>query len=201
MCIAALAIVMACGEKKAQSTTDNEKAEINLSAMTGKEQCEATWLKRYDGKLKLADVQPDFEFTEQEEGKDCFSGNGVNKGKAVFLKKNNTDITPDEWNAYITKIYNLTKKLAQDGKVVRGFGSDLTVKTREQALEEKSLDAFLDGDDHQEWAFLKNDRFEACYLNMKNLDSMKYVSVVFVEGIQRNLDEAINDVKRHMKKY
>ena len=141
MAIASLAMLVACSEKKAPTVTGVaktdqkvEKAEKKLSEMTGPEKCEATWKNRYEGKLTLADVQPDFDYAEKLEGYDCFMGNGVNLAKAVYCKKDGSEITPEEWNAYITKIYNVTKKLAQDGKVVRGFGSNLDVKTREQAL-------------------------------------------------------------------
>lgn len=208
MCMAGLAIVVACGGKKeaAPKTGDAEldqkieKVEKKLSEMTGVEKCEATWQKRYEGKLTLADVQPDFGFTEREEGFDRFTGNGVNLAKAVYLKKDGTDITPEEWKAYVTKIYNVTKKLAQDGKVVRGFGSDLNVKTREQALEEMPLEKYLTGDDNLQWGFLKNDRFEACYLNLQNSSKAKYVCVTFSEGVQKNLDEALKDAEKYMKK-
>jgi hypothetical protein len=207
MCIAALALT-ACGGKKeaAPQTGDEEldqkieKVEKKLSEMTGVEKCEATWQKRYEGKLTLADVQPDFEFTEKEEGFDRFSGNGVNLAKAVYMKKDGSEITPDEWKAYVTKIYNVTKKLAQDGKVVRGFGSDLNVKTREQALEEKTVDEALKGDNNIEWGFLKNDRFEACYLNLQNGPKERYVVVTFSEGVQKNLDDALKDAEKYMKK-
>ena len=205
MCIATLALVVACG-KKAKTVTGNEeldqkieKVEKKLSEMTGVEKCEATWQKRYGGKLKLTDVQPDFAFTEREEGFDSFSGNGVNNAKAVYLKKDGSDITPEEWNAYVTKIYNVTKKLAQDGKVVRGFGSNLDVKTREQALEEVTLDKVLNGDNNQEWAFLKDDLFEACYVNVQNLSNAKYVTVTFAEGTQKNLEEALKDAEKYLK--
>lgn len=205
MCIATLALVVACG-KKTKTVTGNEeldqkieKVEKKLSEMTGVEKCEATWQKRYGGKLKLTDVQPDFAFTEREEGFDSFSGNGVNNAKAVYLKKDGSDITPEEWNAYVTKIYNVTKKLAQDGKVVRGFGSNLDVKTREQALEEVTLDKVLNGDNNQEWAFLKDDLFEACYVNMQNLSNAKYVTVTFAEGTQKNLEEALKDAEKYLK--
>ena len=205
MCIATLALVVACG-KKAKTVTGNEeldqkieKVEKKLSEMTGVEKREATWQKRYGGKLKLTDVQPDFAFTEREEGFDSFSGNGVNNAKAVYLKKDGSDITPEEWNAYVTKIYNVTKKLAQDGKVVRGFGSNLDVKTREQALEEVTLDKVLNGDNNQEWAFLKDDLFEACYVNMQNLSNAKYVTVTFAEGTQKNLEEALKDAEKYLK--
>ena len=207
LCMASLAIVVACGEKKGQAVTGDaevdqkvEKAEKKLSEMTGIERCDATWQKRYEGKLTLADVQPDFEFTEKEKGFDCFSGNGVNNAKAVYLKKDGSDITPDEWKAYVTKIYNVTKKLAQDGKVVRGFGTDINVKTREQALQERTLDQVLSGGENLEWAFLKNDQFEACYLNMQNLPDEKYVSVTFAEGVQKNFEEAMKDAEEFLKK-
>lgn len=206
MCIAGLAMLVACGEKKAPSVTGDaktdqklEQAEKKLSEMTGPEKCEATWKKRYDGKLTLADVQPDFDYAEKLEGYDCFMGNGVNLAKAVYCKKDGSEITPEEWNAYITKIYNVTKKLAQDGKVVRGFGSNLDVKTREQALEELPLEQLLNGKDNLEWAFLRDDRFEGCYLNRINTSKNKYITLSFAEGLQKNMEEALKDAEKMLK--
>ncbi|MBR5715725.1 MAG: hypothetical protein IKX59_04000 [Bacteroidales bacterium] len=206
MCIASIAIFVACGEKKAPVVTGDaktdqklEQAEKKLSEMTGTEKCEATWKKRYDGKLTLDDVKPDFDFVEKLEGLDKFMGNGVNNAKAVYCKKDGSQITPEEWNAYITKIYNVTKKLAQDGKVVRGFGSNLDVKTREQALEELPLEKLLEGGNNVEWGFLRNDRFEACYLSKVNLKENSYVSTTFAEGLQKNMEEALKDAEKMLK--
>lgn len=206
MCIVCLAVVVACGEKKAKSVTGNEeidqkveKAEKKLSEMTGPEKCEATWVKRYDGKLTLADVQPDFEFTEQLKGFDSFMGNGVNLAKAVYQKKDGGQITPEEFKAFAEKAYAATQKLAQDGKVVKGFGSHLDVKTREQALEEMSLEKLLaDGGNNLEWAFLKDDRFEACFVTLQEDAKPSYVTVSFGEGTQKNLEEALKDAEKYM---
>ena len=206
VCMVSLAMVVACGEKKAKAVTGDEKvdqklekAEKKRSEMTGPEKCEATWAKRYEGKLTLADVQPDFAFEEVVEGLDCFMGNGVNLAKAVYQKKDGSQITPEEWKAYVGKIYAATQKLAQDGKVVKGFGSHLDVKTREQALEELSLEKLLDSGDNLEWAFLKNDLFEACYLALMNAGDKSKVAVTFGEGTQKNLEEALKDAEKYLK--
>ncbi|MBR1520494.1 MAG: hypothetical protein IJ635_04575 [Bacteroidaceae bacterium] len=206
MGIASLAIVTACGEKKAASVTGDEvldqkleKAEKKLSEMTGVEQCEATWAKRYGGKLTVADVQPDFDYEEVVEGFDCFMGNGVNIGKAVYRKKGGAKITSDEWKAYVTKIYGVTKKLAADGKVRRGFGSDLDVKTRDQALEEKSLETILGEGDNLQWAFLKNDLFEACYLSFVDAGDLSEITLTIGEGTQKNFEEALKDAEKYLK--
>lgn len=213
MCIMSLAMVVACGgdgkkggENAIPKTSDEkidqklEQAEKKLSEMTGPEKCEATWKKRYEGKVTLADVQPDFEFTEQLEGFDRFTGNGVNMGKAVYQKKDGGQITPEEFKVFAEKIYAVTKKLAQDGKVVKGFGSHLDVKTREQALEEMSLEKLLaDGGNNLEWAFLKDDRFEACYVALQESAKPSYVSVSFGEGTQKNLEEALKDAEKYLK--
>ena len=82
---------------------------------------------------------------------------------------------------------------------MRGFGSNLDVKTREQALEEVTLDKVLNGDNNQEWTFLKDDLFEACYVNMQNLSNAKYVTVTFAEGTQKNLEEALKDAEKYLK--
>ena len=149
--------------------------------------------------VELADVQPDFEFTEKLEGYDAFMGNGENLAKAVYQKKDGSKITPEEFKAFAEKIYAVTQKLAQDGKVVKGFGSHLDVKTREQALEEISLEKLLaDGGSNLEWAFLKDDRFEACYVTMQNTSKSSYVTVSFGEGTQKNLDEALKDAEKYL---
>ena len=205
VCIVSLAIVMACGESKPKAVTGDEKtdqkleqAEKKLSEMNGIEKCEATLVKRYAGKVALADLQPDFEYIEVEEGFDSFSGNGVNKAQAVYKKKDGSQITPEEWQAYVTKIYGVTQKIAQDGKNVRGFGSNLDVKTREQALEEKTLQQLLDAGKNLEWGFLKDDRFEACYLSLVNRAKNSYVTVTFAEGLQKNMDEAFKDAEKYL---
>ena len=176
MAIASLAMLVACSEKKAPTVTGVaktdqkvEKAEKKLSEMTGPEKCEATWKNRYEGKLTLADVQPDFDYAEKLEGYDCFMGNGVNLAKAVYCKKDGSEITPEEWNAYITKM------------------------TREQALEELPVEQLLNGKNELEWGFLRDDRFEACYLNRINTSKNKYVTLSLTESVQKNLDEALKD--------
>ena len=207
MCMAGLAMVVACkGDKKAPTVTGDEKVdqkleqvEKKLSEMTGPEKCEATWVKRYDGKVKLADVQPDFEFAEQLEGFDNFMGNGVNLAKAVYQKKDGSAITPEEWKAYVTKIYGVVQRLAQDGKIVKGFGSNLDVKTREQALVELPLETLLNNGNSLEWAFLKDDRFEACYLTLMNSAKIPYVALSLGEGTQKNLEEALKDAEKYLK--
>jgi hypothetical protein len=205
LCCVSLVAFVACGEKKAKVVTGDEQVdqkleqvEKKLSEMTGIEKCEATLVKRYDGKVKLADIQPDFDFEEVVEGFNCFEGNGVNNAKAVYQKKDGSQITPDEWKAYVAKIYGVTQKLAQDGKAVRGFGSNIDVKTREQALEEMTLQQLLDGGDNIEWGYLLNDRFEACYMSLFNSEKKSHVSVSFAEGLQKNLDEALKDAEKYM---
>lgn len=213
MCIVSLAMVVACGgdgkkggEGSLPKTGDEkidqkiEQAEKKLSEMTGSEKCEATWKKRYEGKVTLADVQPDFEFAEQLEGFDRCTGNGIDMGKVVYQKKDGGQITSEEFKAFAEKIYAATKKLAQDGKIVKGFGSHLDVKTREQALEEMSFEKLLaDGGENLEWAFLKDDLFEACYVTLQERAKPSYVSVSIGAGTQKNLEEALKDAEKYLK--
>lgn len=205
LCCVGLVAFVACGKKKAEVVTGDEKVDEKLeqvekdfSEMTGVEKFEATIVKRYGGKVKLADIQPDFDFEEMVEGYNRFEGNGVNNAKAVYKKKDGSQITPDEWKTYVAKIYGVTQKLSQDGKAVRGFGSNLDVKTREQALEEIPLQQLLEAGDNIEWGYLLNDRFEACYMSLFNREKNSHVCVSFAEGLQKNLDEALKDAEKYM---
>jgi len=192
MCVAGLALTMACGgaDKKVSSTGDAQvdeqldKAEKAFDEMSGIEKCEATLQKMHG--LTLADIQPDFEFVEVEEGRDKFMGNEVNLATAVYQKKDGSAITEDEWNAYQQKIFNLTARLSQDGKNVHGYDG-MSQLTPEQANAEVSLDDIKET--HvSSWCFKKEDRFKACYMILTDEVNPNYVTVTITEGLQGNLD-------------
>jgi len=142
MCTACMALIAACGgnannnEGKTDETA-TEQGEKSFDQMNGIEKCADALQRVYN--LTLADIQPDFEFTEQTEGFDKFDGDQGSRAVAVYQKKDGTAITADEFKAWAGKIYEITKKMSQDGKNVEG---PAYVKSNKEAMAEKSLERY-----------------------------------------------------------
>ena len=160
--------------------------------MTGIEKSAEALQRTYN--LTLADIQPDFEFAEQTEGFDKFDGDQGSRAVAVYQKKDGTAITADEFRAWAGKIYEITKKMSQDGKNVEG---PAYVKSNKEAMAEKSLEKGIDGG---EWNYRMNDQYYAIYIHNNDGAKKPYVDVTFALGIQKTFEDAIQDADKVMKK-
>ena len=195
MCTATLAFTMACGGNKgndAETTTEGEATteatEKSYDDMTGMERFEAVIQRDYG--FKFADVKPD-SFSEE---KSEFSGHPEpgHMAKAKFVKADGT-YTDAEAEAYIRKLYDLTKGISQDGKNVLGFG--YTNEDPKHALDEADIAEVLKMVESK-WCFRINDNFFVCKVyNFKG----KFMEVTFVDGITKPLDEALKDAEKVLK--
>ena len=195
MCTASLALIMACGGNKgndAKVTTEGEatteSTEKNYDDMTGKERFEAVIQRDYG--FKFADVKPD----SYAEDKSEFSGHPApgHLAKGKFVKADGT-FTDAEVEAYIRKLYDLTKGISQDGKNVLGFG--YTNDDPKHALDEADIAKVLKMVESA-WCFRINESFFVCKVyNFKG----KFVEVTFVDGITKSLDEAVKDAEKALK--
>lgn len=194
MCVATFALFTACGgDKKGSAANGDEPTDQDATEQTEQateptndvEKCAATLQELYG--LTLADVQPDFEFAEKLEGYDHFNTNGVNLVQLVYTKKDGSKITPEEWQAYLRKIYDLTAtRLSQDGKNVKGYDG-MSHLTPEQAAAEKSFDEVVESL-VTSWCYMRDNRFHACYPSLNDQAETNYVSVTFAPGLQGNID-------------
>lgn len=198
MCTACMALIAACGgnannnEGNTDETAATEQGAKSFDQMTGIEKCADALQRVYN--LTLADIQPDFEFTEQTEGFDKFDGDQGSRAVAVYQKKDGTAITADEFKAWAGKIYEITKKMSQDGKNVEG---PAYVKSNKEAMAEKSLEKGIDGG---EWNYRMNDQYYAIYIHNNDGAKKPYVDVTFSLGIQKTFEDALDDATKQLKK-
>ena len=198
MCTASMALIAACGgnannnEGNTDEAAATEQGAKSFDQMNGIEKCADALQRVYN--LTLADIQPDFEFTEQTEGFDKFDGDQGSRAVAVYQKKDGTAITADEFKAWAGKIYEITKKMSQDGKNVEG---PAYVKSNKEAMAEKSLEK---GMDSGEWNYRMNDQYYAIYIHNNDGAKKPYVDVTFSLGLQKTFEDALDDATQQQKK-
>ncbi|MBR1387953.1 MAG: hypothetical protein IJ553_06085 [Alloprevotella sp.] len=207
-CLTGLMLFVSCGEKK-QSLTGNEKVDEivdeaikDFASMTGVEKFQ-TVLKDY--KLSLSDIAPDFAYAEETaEGKSNFYGvkDQVSlAASAMFMKKEGGDVTQAEYEAFVRKAYEATKKVSQDGKNIVGFmeASNLEDATKELPLDKLLGKSFMGQPWNLiTWYFRQGDVFYSCTTDLKDANKVRPASISFVvdKSIQKSLDDTMKDAEK-----
>ena len=106
--------------------------------------------------LKLSDVEPDFGW-KLNGNKHVFAEDPTQLYAAgiIWFTKESGEITNDEYDAYLEKLYAATKAISQDGKNIKGqnFVSDGEDPLTERTLEDAK------GMTEKCWSFRYNDRY------------------------------------------
>ena len=216
LCMVSFALMTACGGKK-----DNKGDEAAAADKT-----EATATDNGEGvadeddpfelfKMVLSNaygisfdqVDPGFEFAKTNDaGHSLFVSDGKLGTRAVahFTKKDGTDVTQDEYNAYATKIYELTKALSQDGKNVVGFvnADDLDGALAELPVEkcigknEYGVDIWMTG-----WEFRKDDKFYRVDLSKSSArgGGPEYIEFSMNESLQKPMKELMDEADKALE--
>ena len=216
MCMAGFTLMAACGgksDKKAgeadevadeQGTEQENKADTKAEA-DGPTATFETALKDCYG-LTFDQVKPDFAISEtNKQGHSLFYGETRDAdAKANLLKADGTDVTQEEFNAYATKMYNLTKSISQDGKNIVGFNE---ASTSAEALAEKPIEKCIGKNEYDVdiimtgWAFRMNDIFYQCDISQgiaKN-DNPMPIELRMYKGLQKSLSESMEDADKAME--
>ena len=204
LCIAAL-LLTACGGKSSNTevpkTGDEKVDEIIEKAfadMSGIEKFQSVLKDVY--KIDLKDVEPGFDYPEQNaKGGDYFYGdNNMNHRVAcMFAKKDGSEITQDEYKAYVQKIYDLMKTKAQDGKLIKGF--DGGAEKMDEALQEKSFDnLFASKFWPQDFCYRMGDVFYVCSMSLEEAKGEIPSRIKFetARGLQKSLSETMDDADK-----
>ena len=194
MCMASLLMLTACGGDKKSADVPGEKmsaeeavetARKASEAMSGIEKCAATLEKGWG--IQLKQIEPDFEFAEVTEGWDKFEGNGVNSAAAVYQKKDGSAITAEEFKAWASKLFALTKSLSSEGKNIHGYDG-MSKLTEEQANAEVTLDGCLSDNSFPAWSFRTDKGVQRCYVTYEGKREPNYIIARFAPGLTGNLD-------------
>lgn len=214
MCMVSLTLMTACGgskdNKNAEAANDDETTEQKNDATATAADTDSPMAK-FEATLKscygltLDQVKPDFAFSEtNKQGTSMFYGDNQSDVKANLLKADGTDPTQEEFNAYATKIYNLTKSISQDGKNIVGF---IEAKTKEEALAEKPIDKCIGKNEYDVdiimtgWAFRLNDQFYQCDISqgIARNDNPMPIEFKIYKGLQKSLSESMEDADKAME--
>ena len=213
--MAALTLLTACGGSKDNkggeaATEQGTEQQVDNGEATG---AESSALDKFKTTLTatygaaLADIAPEFEWVvKNANGQDLFYGeeNGT-KVAAHWQKSDNSDVTQEEFNAYATKLFNLTKGLSQDGKNVVGFGN---ADNLDGALAEKTVESCIGKNEYgvdiiwTGWEFRKDNTFYRVDL-MKSSgrnDDPEYIDFTIDKSLQKPLNEAMDDADKAMEK-
>ena len=199
MCVAGLTLTMACGgnsgNKGGEAADEQEGDEAAVEQVEqaadenpGVAKCAATLEKGWG--IKLKQIEPDFAYEKVTEGWDKFEGNGVNSAAAVYKKKDGSNVSSEEFQAWAGKLFALTKSLAQDGKNIHGYDG-MSHLTEEQANAEVTLDDCLKDNSFPAWSFRTEGGVQRCYVTLVEPQSDKmpsYIVVRFAPGLTGNID-------------
>jgi len=120
--------------------------------------------------LELDDIDPDFEWKLNGE-KHVFAEDPTQLYAAaiIWFTKESGEITNDEYDAYLEKLYAATKAISQDGKNIKGknYVSDGEDPLTERTLEEAK------GLMEPVWGFRYNDRYYYVHFGRGYSDSEK----------------------------
>ena len=216
MCMAGFTLMTACGGKKdskgdeaaadQQPTSEQSNKAEGFTGDDDPYELFLTVLKNAYGVTPIQ-VDPGFEFAKTTEtGGSLFASDGVAGARVVahFTKKDGTDVTMEEYNAYATKIFELTKSLSQDGKNVNGFSN---ADDLDGALTEKPIEKCIGKNEYgvdiwmTEWEFRKDDKFYRVGLSKSSSrgGGPEYIEFSMDESLQKPLKELMDEADRALE--
>ncbi len=208
--ITCIAMMASCGSRTTSDTTKERVQEAakemskDINKMNGTEQFE-TALKAFG--LNVSDATPNFKYKEQNgKGKYYVKGLFANEkpeAYGTFVKEDGGGITLEEYNAFLTKVYNSTAKQSEGGKCVVGFGDN--AKTKEEAMKEKPIDKVVglkDGFGQPwtlvSWHFVQKGTFYMvdCDLKEQKGTTPSRITLSIRQGLQKSLDATVDEIEK-----
>ena len=153
------------------------------------------------GRVSIKDVEPGFAYildddTKGNYGDDSFCGRGT-----LFFIKDGSDVTKEEFEAWVKKVFEATAKVSDDGYNIEGYGFG-------NGEVEKQLEAVLTGFINT-WSYKYNGTILDVYVETKyssfNTGEKVYgneyskdiaVKVEIGVGMQKSWDETVEDVEK-----
>lgn len=218
MCMAGFTLMTACGGKSenksgeaaaADSQQSTEQTSDKAEGFTGDDdpfELFQTVLKNAYG-LDFNQIAPGFEFAKtSESGNSLFASDGKLGTRLVahFTKKDGTDVTQDEFNAYATKIFELTKGLSQDGKNINGFSN---ADNLDGALTEKPIEKCIGKNEYDVdiiwtgWEFRKDDTFYRVDLSKGSgrNGGPEYIDFSMDKSLQKPMKELMDEAEKGLE--
>ena len=206
--ILAMTFVMtACGggEEKTSAEDAADKAVQQAEEFDSYSVEAAEYYLKNAANLELESLEPDWEFTVGE--KSAYGDDPSSSyGHAVILySKKDGEVSPDEYQAWLQKVFDATAAVSQDGYNIIGWefvGEDEDPFT-ETTLDE-AMDGFLQG-----WCFRVGDKNMAVYVSQaydnekeSEIGELFYYYGVKVDigaGLQKSFDDTLEDAEEALE--
>ena len=202
-------LLMSCGGNASSDKVDiveaaEKIAEKEFKAERKSKAAAEHYLKEMVG-IELNDLLPDYPYDCTPEEK-WFSGEQRNV-IAAFYKKNGEELSRDEYKAYVKKVYDVTKKVSDNGINIYGFEK---ISNKDEANKELTIDELIAAGDKgiiylgmYDWGFLKNGRMLHVYMQLdelgKDADKKYYARVQIAPGLEKSFDETMKDAEKALE--
>lgn len=208
--IASLAmLIVSCGGKSSNDKVDAAEAvekivEKEFKAERKSKAAAEHYLKEMTG-IDLNDLLPDYLYDCTPEDK-WFSGEKRNVIVA-FYKQNGEELSKDEYKAYVKKVYEVTKKAADNGINIYGFEKK---SSKEDANKELTIDELIAAGDKgfiylgmYDWGFLKDGKMMHVYMSLDDLgkdgEKKYYARVQVAPGMEKSFDDTMKDMEKALE--
>lgn len=204
-------LITSCGggeSASADKVDASDAAEkITKEAFSGERKSKAAveyYLKELAG-ADLNDMLPDYPYDCTPEDR-WFLGEQRNV-VFCFYKQNGEELSKDEYKAYVKKVYEVTKKAADNGINIYGFEKR---SNKDEANKELTVDELIAAGDKgiiylgmYDWGFIKNGRMLHVYVNLdksgKEGEKKYYARVQIAPGLAKSFDETMKDAEKALE--
>lgn len=205
---ACVALTASCGDKKKVSADDVENAieqvKQDFRDLTDADKFAAA-LDSFH--LKVSDVEPDFAYKKQDDKGRAYMGGVMDKftqsANAAFIKEDGSQITVEEYGAFLTKVYNATAKVGDGGKNVEGFHDDFN--TKEKAMTVKPIEKVTGNIktwSMTDWAFALDGIFYEVNCDLKEPgygNDIWCITLRVSKGQQKSIDDIISEGEKALE--
>ncbi len=210
-CMTAMTMLTACGGSE-NNAADGKNAveeveEVLETSMFGDatmKSCKAAWKQGLG--MSFDKIEPGFKYLTDDSLK-AFRGviyRGQYQGIATFIKEDRTDVSREEYEAYVRKLYAATQSIADGGKVIYGWESK---KTAEEAEAECPVEEILGRKilgfplDNLDWGFKKDGKFKrmSAELIKANKKYPARLQANFYDALQKSMNETMKDAEKALE--
>lgn len=216
ICIVVLWLTMlftfvSCGDDKSSEKDKSNKAEEAVKDKLGDEdEIDSYSVEAVDNylssvNLKVDDVKPEWNYSVGEYGAYGDNPDSASGHASIVFKKEESEVSDDEYNAWLDKVFKATASVSQDGYNIIGYEF---VGDGEDALSETTLEdamsGFMSG-----WSFRYNNKIMTVYVDRKydndkesELGYLFYYTGVSVDigvGLQKSFDDTMEEAESLME--
>ncbi len=212
LCMILLGTLTGCGEKTSDNDKKIDSEKVAQEAMEDAEERDSFSVEAVEyyfekaGNIDIKDVAPEWEYTVQKlHAYADDPSNGYGHGVVIFSKADESEVTPDEYKAWLQKVFDATAKASQDGYNIIGWEF---VGEGENALSETTLEdaigGFMSG-----WCYRYNDKIMTVYVEQKydndkesQIGQPLYyygVSVDIGVGLQKSFGDTMGEAEAYME--